>query len=220
MARFVQKELDRLKRELLRVSALVEEQVAKSVRSIRDRNEELAREVIDRDQVIDLAEVEVEEGCLKILALYQPVAVDLRFVVMALKINNDLERIGDLACNIAARSVYLAKLPTIEIPFDFEGMADKTRSMLRSSLDSLIYFDTDLATQVCDADEEVDTINRKMYDRVFVEIKKSPTNAEALIHYLSVSRYLERIADYATNIAEDVIYMIKGNIIRHTPGDE
>src|SRR5690606_30710110 len=116
---------------LLRVSSMVEEQVAKAVRSIKDRNVALAREVIDGDHVIDNAEVEVEETCLKILALYQPVATDLRFVVMALKINNDLERIGDLATSIASRAIYLSKLPTIEIPFDFEAMADKTRSMLR-----------------------------------------------------------------------------------------
>jgi phosphate transport system protein len=212
-----QNELERLKKKLLALSTIVEESVEKAVRSISNRDVRLAREVIENDRTIDLLEVEVEEECLKILALHQPVAGDLRFVVAVLKINNDLERIGDLAVNIAERSAYLAEKEPIAMPFDFVTMEKKTRLMLEKSIDSLIQMNIEIASEVGAADDEIDAINREMYNQVAIGVRNSPDQADRLIHCLSISRHLERIADYATNIAEDVIYMIKGQIIRHQP---
>ena len=217
MTKHFQNELERLKKKLLTLSAIVEESVERAVRSISNRDVQLAREVIENDRAIDLLEVEVEEECLKILALHQPVAVDLRFVVAVLKINNDLERIGDLAVNIAERSSYLGQKEPIEMPFDFATMEKKTRLMLEKSIDSLIQMNLEVAREVGAADDEIDAINREMYDQVAKGIRNSPDQADRLIHCLSISRHLERIADYATNIAEDVIYMIEGQIVRHQP---
>lgn len=217
MAKHLQNELERLKRKLITLSSVVEESVVKAVRSVGNKDLALAKEVIDNDHTIDLFEVEVEEECLKILALYQPVAVDLRYVIAVLKINNDLERIGDLAVNIAEQSTYMGKQRNIEIPFDFDTMSELTLAMLKKSLDSLVQFDTSLAHQTCLDDEEVDSINRDMYGKVYAGIQKDPEHVECFIRYLSISRHLERIADYATNIAEDVIYMIDGTIVRHKP---
>lgn len=215
MSVLLQNELDVLKRKLLNLSSTVEKSVELAVRAVIERDAELAKEVVKGDHAIDLKEVEVEEDCLKILALHQPVAIDLRLVIAVLKINNDLERIGDLASNIAHRAIYLTQKKPIAIPFDYQKMVSTTRTMLRNALDAFIKLDTSLAHQVCSMDEEVDNVNREMYNKVFYEIKNNPNLVEPLIHYLSISRNLERIADYATNIAEDVIYMIDGKIIRH-----
>ncbi len=217
MTKHFQNELEQLKKKLLSLSTIVEESVEKAVRSINNRDVELAREVIKNDRSVDLMEVEIEEDCLKVLALHQPVAVDLRFVVAVLKINNDLERIGDLAVNIAERSTYLSQQEPIAMPFDFGTMEMKTRLMLEKALDSLIQMNIKVANEVCIADDEVDAINREMYVHVSAGVRKSPDQADRLIHCLSISRHLERIADYATNIAEDVIYMIEGEIVRHQP---
>ena len=212
----MQKEIGKLKKYLLGVCALVEETLWKAVKSISERDENLAQEIIESDVRIDHKEVEVEEECLKLLALYQPVAADLRFIITAMKINNDLERIADLAVNIAERSAFLAKHPPVNAPFDFETMAEKTQKMLRNSLDALVNLDCRLAYQVCAADDEVDEINRQMYETTKQAIREHPEQVDVLIHLLSVSRHLERIADHTTNIAEDVIYMVEGKIVRHS----
>ena len=215
MARHLQKEIENLKKELLTLCAMAEDRLWQAVNSIKNRDIKLAEKIMDSDMDIDQMEVKVEEECLKILALHQPVAIDLRFIITALKINNDLERIGDLAVNIAERSHFLATQKTISIRFDFETMAEKTQTMLKNSIDAMINIDLDLALRVCQADDEIDTLNRQMYEQVKIQIKQQPEHIETLIHLLSVSRHLERIADHATNIAEDVIYMIKGEIVRH-----
>jgi phosphate transport system protein len=208
-------EIEKLKKRLLSLCAQVEEQLWQAVKSIKESNSDLACEVIDYDSQVDKEEVDIEEECLKILALYQPVAIDLRFIVTALKINNDLERISDLSVNIAERSQFLANHPPVATPFDFETLAEKTQTMLRKSIDALVNIDTDLAYEVCAMDDEVDAINRQMYDLVKESILKQPEYIESFIHLLSVSRHLERIGDHATNIAEDVIYMAEGKIVRH-----
>ena len=215
MPAHLKKEIDNLKKELLTLCGIVEDSFWQAVKSIKNRDVKLAEKVIDSDIEIDQMEVKVEEDCLKILALHQPVAIDLRFIITALKINNDLERIGDLAVNIAERSQFLSAQKPIDMLFDFETMAEKTQAMVKKSLDALVNIDCDLASQVCEADDEIDAINRQMYDQVKGQIKQAPENIETLIHLLSVSRHLERIADHATNIAEDVIYMAKGEIVRH-----
>ncbi len=213
----LRKEIDRLNKLLLGVSTLVDEAVTASVTALEERNLELAKSVIANDVKIDLREIDVEEECLKILALYQPVAVDLRFIVAVLKINNDLERIGDLAVNIAERAILLAPKEGIPLLIDFPGMVEKTLAMLKTSLNALINIDPHLAHQVLALDDDVDSLNRHNYDEIMTQVEKDPTHAKTLIHYLSISRFLERVADHATNIAEDVIYLATGEIARHRP---
>jgi phosphate transport system protein len=215
----MQKEIEDLKSNLLTLCAAVEKSLCLSVQSVKDRDAALARNVIDEDVHIDQMEVDLEEECLKILALHQPVAIDLRFIITSLKINNDLERIGDLAVNIAERSEFLAGREPINVPFDFDAMAEKTQWMVTESLDSLVDMDCKRAYQVCAADDEVDALNRKMYKQVEASIVAHPGWAQGLLHLLSISRHLERVADHATNIAEDVIYMVEGRIVRHKAED-
>jgi phosphate transport system protein len=211
----LQREIDLLKKKILSLGAEVEESVRRSVRALARRDSALAIRVIDHDMEIDQSEVDVEEECLKILALHQPVANDLRLIIAILKINNDLERIADLSVNIAERAVYLATQESIEMPFDFPAMAEKVQSMLKRSLDALVNADSALAREVCAADDEVDDMNREVYGRVQAAILANPGQLNGLINLLSASRYLERAADHTTNIAEDVIYLVEGVIIRH-----
>lgn len=219
MAKHLQKEIDNLKRQILSLGATVESTVRDAALSIENRDEKLAQKIIDDDIKIDNAEVEIEEDCLKILALHQPVAIDLRFIVAVLKMNSDLERIGDLAVNIAERAVFLANQPRVSISIDLVEMARLTMAMLRNSLDALINHDSVLAHRVCKSDDNVDQMNRQMYIEIQEGITRNPEQIGSLIHLLSVSRHLERIADHATNIAEDVIYMLEGRIIRHHSED-
>ena len=210
-------ELEELKRRIFSLVAMVEDNLSLAVKAVQERDKSLALRVVDDDTRIDHAEVAVEEECLKLLALHQPVAIDLRFIVAVLKLNNDLERIGDLAVNIAERAVFLHALPPTPFPFDFDTMADKAARMLKHSIDALVASDVPAALDVCEADDEVDAINRDMYEQVKTAIREHPEHLDALIHLLSVSRHLERVADHATNIAEDVIYLVKGRIVRHAP---
>ena len=219
MSEHLKREIDNLKKDLLTLCSVAEESLWQAIRSIESKDVKLAEKVIASDIEIDRMEVRVEENCLKILALHQPVAIDLRFIITALKMSNDLERIGDLSVNIAERSQFLSTRSSVGISLDFRPMAKKTQAMLKKSLDALVNMNCDLAYQVCEADDEVDAINRQMYDQVKQQVKQNPDNIESLIHLLSVSRHLERIADHATNIAEDVIYMVKGEIVRHKTED-
>jgi phosphate transport system protein len=213
------REIDKLKRGLLSLCAVVGEQVQMAMRALLERDQELAADVRQRDRDVDQREVEVEEECLKILALHQPVAADLRFIVAVLKINNDLERIGDLAVNIARKARALAARPPMRFPFDLAGMSEKTQAMLRDSLDALVNFDAKLANEVCGRDDEIDGMKRDVRRQVEAMIAADPEQTRPLLRILAVSRNLERIADLATNIAEDVIYMVNGKIIRHQEGE-
>lgn len=215
----MKREIDGLKQMLMSLCEVVEESLRQAVEAIKTRDEALAKKVIARDVEIDQMEVDVEEECLKILALYQPVAIDLRFIITALKINNDLERIGDLAVNLAERGTFLAGQHREDVTLDFDAMTEKTKSMVHRSLEALVNMDSKLAYDVCAADDEVDQINHQMFLIVQDEIRAHPEQSESLIHLLSASRHLERVADHATNIAEDVIYMIEGRIVRHKAED-
>jgi phosphate transport system protein len=219
MSVHLQREIDRVKKSLLALCAIVEDQVQASVSALLDRDVKLAESVERRDADIDRREVELEEECLKILALYQPVAVDLRFIVAAMKINSDLERIGDLAVNIARKATSFAGETSMPIAFDIAGMSAKTQAMLRDSLDALVNLDSPLAADVCRRDDEVDQIKREIRLGAEEQIRREPQNVRPLMRLLAVSRNLERIADCATNIAEDVIYMCDGRIIRHNIAD-
>ncbi|MFT4570609.1 MAG: phosphate transport system protein [Hyphomicrobiaceae bacterium] len=215
MSKHFELEMERLKRQILRLAGVVEDSVGKAVVSIETRDSELAQQVIDADDDVDAQEVEVEEECLKILALHQPVAFDLRFLVAVLKLNNDLERIGDLAVNIAERASAVVERTDLSSPIEIGPMAEQVRSMLADSLDALVNVDVSLARRVLDADDVADDMHRMNFRRVEDAIRARPEEVSAYTHYLSVSRYLERIADHATNIAEDVIYLGSGAIVRH-----
>jgi len=217
MPKIFQREIDRLKKEILVLSAIVEESVQNAVRAIASRDSKLAQKVIETDSEIDQMEVDLEESCLKVLALHQPVAIDLRFIVAVLKINNDLERIGDLAVNIAQRAGFLALRPKVNIRLNLTEMAERAQEMLHKSLDALINMDPILAKSVCASDDVIDNMHEEMYRVVEDTIREKPDEINSLIQLLSVSRQLERIADHATNIAEDVIYMVQAEVVRHHP---
>jgi phosphate transport system protein len=211
----LQKELERLKKRILALGAMVEEHVDMATRSVERKEVALAEKVIKADLKVDELEVEIEEECLKLLALHQPVAVDLRFITAVIKINNDLERIGDEAVNIAERVIFISTRPPVTVSFDYKTMSKKTRLMLKNSLDALVNLDGDLAQEVCLKDDEVDQINSEIYEHVKQAILENPDKGGYLINLFSIARYLERIADHATNIAEEVIYLIEGVIQRH-----
>ncbi len=215
MSMLLHREIDHLKKKLLTMGAVIEDSIAKAIKALVERDETLAQAVIEADKRIDEMEVEVEEECLKILALHQPVAADLRYVIAVMKMNNDLERMGDLAAHIAKRVIYLSTHEPIDIPIDFPTMAEKAQLMVKMCLDSLVNADSNLARTVCEKDDEVDEL-REEYDALIHEyLQKMPENSKTLMNYGSIARHLERLGDMATNVAEDVIYMVEGEIIRH-----
>lgn len=215
MAVHLIRDLEQLKKEVLLLGGMVEEATEKAILALTDRREHLAEEVREGDRKIDAKEVQVEEECLKILALHQPVATDLRFVVSILKVNNDLERVGDLARNIAERAAFLAGRDPVAVPQGIMDMAAKVKEMLRGSLNAVVNLDTELARKVHRDDEMVDDTHRRLFKVIEERILRDPDSIAVQIQWLSVSRYLERMADLATNIAEDVIFMVDGSVIRH-----
>ena len=216
MSLHLERDLDELKRDVLHLGRLVETALGNASFVLRDRRVKLAQAVYAGESVINEKEVQIEENCLKILALHQPVAIDLRFIVVVLKVNNDLERIGDLAENLTARAVYLAEREPMPEPMAIiNGMFVTIRSMLKDSLDSLVKLDVDLARKVIEQDDGVDQINRQMYDDFRQMMARDASMIEQATSWLSCSRYLERIADLATNISEDVVFMVEGEVVRH-----
>ncbi len=209
------RDLDDIKKQLMDVGALVEQAIRDATTALLDRRIELVERVQAADDAIDAKEVQVEETCLKALALHQPVAVDLRYIVVVMKVNNDLERMGDLAGNIAARAAYLAAHEPLELPVDLREMVGVVQRMVRDCLDALVRSDIALARAVLAADDTVDDFNREMFTRMQDDMMADPQKVKRAVHYLSASRHLERIADLATNVAEDVIYMTEGEVIRH-----
>jgi phosphate transport system protein len=219
MSIHLQREIEKLTRHLLSLCAVVEDQVQMAIEAFLQRDENLASDVEQRDNDVDQREVEVEEECLKMLALYQPVAADLRLIVAVLKINNDLEQIGDLAVNIARKAAVMASEPPVDVPLDIAGMWKKVQAMLRDSLDALVHTNTQLAEAVYARDDEVDRMKHEIRKRIEETARRRPEQMGSLLRLLAVSRNLERIADYSVNIAEDVIYMVNGTIVRHRGHD-
>jgi len=215
MTKHFHRELEKIKKKILSLGALVEKQVQLAKSAIDEKDAEIAQQIIRSDFEIDEMEVEVEEECLKILALHQPVAVDLRFLIAVIKINNDLERIGDQAVNIAERVITLAKQDFDNLVFDYTVMVEKAQIMLKMSLDALVHLDVDLALKVCVLDDEVDEKKEQAYDSIKRAMRNDPGHIGYYINLLLISRHLERLADHSTNIAEEVIYMIEGDIVRH-----
>jgi phosphate transport system protein len=211
----LQREIDRLKRKILALGALVEDNLRLAFQAIEARNADKAHRVIATDLVIDQNEVEVEEECLKILALYQPVAGDLRFLVAVIKITSELERIGDLGSNIAERALQLVDEHPVPVPGGFAVMAERTGAILEKALDALVRQDAATARLVLAADDEIDAMYRGLIEELKEIIRTDPEHLDAIVLLFSVARYLERLADHATNIAEDVLYMVEGEIHRH-----
>jgi len=215
MTRHIQRQIEGLKEKILRVGTLVEEAISKSISAVINRDVALAQRVMASDEAIDRMEVEVQEECLKILALYQPVAADLRFVVAALKINNDLERMGDLAKNIAKRVSQLAGATEVELPPEIRTMAIQAEEMVRNCLEAVVNADPVLARRIREQDDAVDEARQRIRRRVLAGIKEHPESVESLLRVNSITNNIERVADMATNVAADVIYMVEGEIIRH-----
>jgi phosphate transport system protein len=217
MAIHLRRDLENLQRDLVALAHVVELAVQKSIESLQRRDGDLALQVIAGDAAIDEQETRIEEECLKILALHQPVAIDLRLIVAAIKINSDLERMADLAEDIAERTLHLAGLPTVPVPDKLQSMTEVTSQMVRESLNAFITLDAALARRVCRKDDEVDRYNAEIIEELLATMKMSPKFLEPGVSMFSATRHLERIADHATNIAEDVVYLVEGKIIRHRP---
>jgi phosphate transport system protein len=217
MSKHLERDLENLQQGLLTLAASAEEAIYKAIRALQERDSTLATDVIDGDNQIDTEENHIEEECLKMLALHQPVAVDLRRITAAMKINGELERMGDLAEDIAERALHLASLPPIAVPAKLQRMTDLTTSMVHQSLDAFINLDVRLARTVCRLDDEVDRYNTEIIQELIAKMRSSPEAVEQGLSFFSATRHLERIADHATNIAEDVVYLVEGEIIRHRP---
>ncbi len=212
----LKREIEKLKGKFLEISASVERSVESMIRCVEEMDTQLAEKIIKWDQEIDSMEVELEEECLKVLALYQPVATDLRFIVAVLKINSDLERIADLSANIAGRIKSIAESGETKLPFDFRLMSAIMKVMLKDAIDALVSMDSRKAYLVMEQDRKIDMIHRKMYQKVKDIVEGNPHQIEHMISAVGISRYIERMADHITNIAEDVIYMVDGRIVRHS----
>lgn len=205
----------RLKKSLFSLSASIEENLHLALQAVLTGDVALAKQVKIKDLEIDLMEVDFEEECLKVLALYQPVAIDLRFVVAVLKINNDLERIGDLAVNISEHARVFAGKDPVDIAQRLPKMAELSQSMLRRSLDAVVSMNPELAREVLNDDDEVDRRHHENVAALKQEMRVDGARVDELMPIIFISKHLERIADHATNIAEDAIYMVDGDIVRH-----
>ncbi|MGA2360948.1 MAG: phosphate signaling complex protein PhoU [Candidatus Aminicenantales bacterium] len=208
-------ELKDLKEKLLEMASRAEEQIGLAVRGLKDRKEEMACEVLDKEQDVNRLDIEIDEMAMRLLALRQPMATDLRFITSAMKIGSDLERIGDLAVNIAERTLDLLKVPPLKPLIDIPRMASLAQGMVRDVLNAFVNGDADLAKNVCQRDDQVDQLNGQIFRELLTFMMADQTTIPRAVDLILVGRHLERIADHATNIGEDVIYMVKGKTIKH-----
>jgi phosphate transport system protein len=216
MQRHFHEELEALKQTLLAMGGLVEDQIRRVMRALLERDDVIAQEVIDRDRQVNAYDIEVDEQCVNLLALHQPAAGDLRFITTAMKIVTDLERIGDQAVNIAQRALELNREPQLKPYIDLPRMADRAQRMVKESLDAFVARDTALARQVCGEDAEVDALKEQIFRELLTYMMEDPRTVSRAIRVILISRFLERVADHATNIAEMVIYLVEGKMVRHT----
>lgn len=208
-------ELKVLKEKLLEMASRAEEQIATAIRGLKDREEGLACRVLEREEAINLLDIEIDEMCMRLLALRQPMATDLRFITSAMKISSDIERIGDLAVNIAERTIDLLKSPQLKPLIDIPRMAQMAQDMVRDALNAFINRDDQLARDVCERDDLVDELNNQVFRELLTYMMQDPGTISRAVDLILVGRHLERIADHATNIGEDVIYMVRGRTIKH-----
>ena len=216
MQRHFHEELEALKQTLLAMGGLVEDQIRRVMRALIERDDALAQEVIERDQQVNAYDVEVDETCVSLLALHQPAAGDLRFITTAMKIVTDLERIGDQAVNIAQRALELNREPQLKPYIDLPRMAAKSQQMVKDSLDAFVARDAGLARDVCARDSEVDALKEQVFRELLTFMMGDPKTIARALHLILVSRFLERVADHATNIAEMVVYLVESKMVRHT----
>ena len=211
-----EEELQALKRRLLNMGALVEERVHQAIQALMERRPESTDKIIAGDQDVNDLQIEIDDRCLKLLALQQPMASDLRLITAAMKINSDLERIGDQAVNIAQRAIELNQEPQLKPYIDLPRMADKAQRMVKDALDSFVSRDTGLAREVCGRDSEVDALKEQIFRELLTYSMSDPKTIARAIRLILISRFFERVADHATNIAEMVIYMVESKMVRHT----
>jgi len=216
MQRHFHEELEALKQTLLAMGGLVEDQIRRVMRALIERDDVIAQEVIDRDRQVNAYDVEIDEQCVSLLALHQPAAGDLRFITTAMKIVTDLERIGDQAVNIAQRVLELNREPQLKPYIDLPRMAERAQRMVKESLDAFVARDTALARQVCGEDAEVDALKEQIFRELLTFMMEDPRTIPRAIRVILISRFTERVADHATNIAEMVVYMVEGKMVRHT----
>ena len=216
MQRHFHEELDALKQTLLAMGGLVEDQIRRVMRALLERDSDLAQEVIDRDKQVNAYDVEIDEKCVELLALHQPAASDLRFITTAMKIVTDLERIGDQAVNIAQRAIELHQEPQLKPYVDLPRMAELAQRMVKESLDAFVACDTALARAVCAEDEAVDALKEQIFRELLTFMMADPRTIPRALRLILISRFMERVADHATNIAEMVVYMVEGKMVRHT----
>ncbi|HUG68422.1 MAG TPA: phosphate signaling complex protein PhoU [Pirellulaceae bacterium] len=217
MTKHLQRDLESVYNDLLSLSAKVEEMIDQAALALIERRHDLAAKVITADEAVDRREVRIEEECLKILALHQPVAIDLRRIASVMKINNDLERIADLAVNIAERSLSLDEFPHFPVPQKMSRMVSLATQMVRDSLDAFVDLDTSAAKRIMSMDDSIDELNVEVIQELQSLMQSQPEMVVPALHCFSASRHIERIGDHATNIAEDVIYLVAGDIVRHKP---
>ncbi len=216
MGKQKEQDLEALKERVLAMGGFVEESIRKSVKALVERDRNVAQQVIDGDAVVNNYDVEIEEECIRFIAIWQPTGSNLRLVTTAIKIITDLERMGDLAVDICERAIELNEEPPLKPYIDLPRMADAAQKMLKDSLDAFVAGDADLAVQVCAADDFVDDLNQQIFNDLLMYMLKDPQNISRAVRLTYITKYLERIADHATNIAEMVVYMVKGKVIRHT----
>jgi phosphate transport system protein len=216
MQRHFHEELEALKQTLLAMGGLVEDQIRRVMKALLERDDVVAQEVIERDRRVNTYDVEVDEQCVSLLALHQPAAGDLRFITTAMKIVTDLERIGDQAVNIAQRVLELNVEPQLKPYIDLPRMAEKAQRMVKESLDAFVARDTALARQVCGEDAEVDALKEQIFRELLTFMMEDPRTIPRAIRLILISRFIERVADHATNIAEMVVYLVEGKMVRHT----
>ena len=216
MQRHFHEELDALKQTLLAMGGLVEDQIRRAMTALLERDGTLAQEVIDRDAQVNAYDVEVDEKCVELLALQQPTAKDLRFITTAMKIVTDLERIGDQAVNIGQRTLELNREPQLKPYIDLPRMAERAQRMVKESLDAFVGGDAALARKVCAEDAEVDALKEQIFRELLTFMMEDPKTIPRAIRLILISRFLERVADHATNIAEMVIYLVESKMVRHT----
>jgi phosphate transport system protein len=216
MQRHFHEELEFLKQTLLAMGGLVEDQIRRVMHALVERDDALAQEVIDRDRQVNTYDVEVDEKCVELLALHQPTASDLRFITTAMKIVTDLERIGDQAVNIAQRAIELNQEPQLKPYIDLPRMAEKAEQMVKESLDAFVNRDAALARRVCADDDQVDALKEQVFRELLTFMMEDPRTIPRAIRLILISRFLERVADHATNIAEMVVYLVEGKMVRHT----
>lgn len=218
MSKLLDRELENLRGQLVSQFTVVEQMIQMAIRALIERRTDFADRVVESDEAVDATDVKIEEECLKLLALHQPVAEDMRWLITVVKVNNELERMADTACNIAERAKALSGFPLFQVPHELSEMVDTTVRMVRRALDAFVTSDSKMAADVIEMDDIVDSLNRKIIHELQERMKESKEMIEPAVHCFSASRHLEKIADLAENLAEEVIYLVEGEIVRHQHG--